>query len=273
MDQPYSKQKLIDQSSDFLTKIDLGKKHIEELIRANVRYKTRIEYLEQLVGSSDDQVDQRVEVIQEKIMDLEEQLINLNERYERVQRENVNFAEQFIRVEEQNNNLANLYIASYQLHSTLDFNETLQIVMEIVMNLVGAEEFALYLVDTDEQMLLRAASEGNNVAMKEEIAFGEGIIGTVLETKQGFYARDIIQQRLTHEPLAVIPLKIKNEVIAVISIYKLFAQKTGFSMIDHNLFDLLAGHAATAIFGSQLYTRSVRKKTTLKTFLDLIKSS
>jgi len=57
----------------------------------------------------------------------------------------------------------------------------------------------------------------------------------------------------------------------VISIYSLFVQKDTFSNIDYELFSLLAGHAATAIFSSRLYTQSERKLTTIQSFLDLLK--
>lgn len=73
------------------------------------------------------------------------------------------------------------------------------------------------------------------------------------------------------EPIVCIPLKIKEHVIGVLSIYKLFTQKTGFSNVDYELFNLLAGHAATAISSSRLYTQSERKLTTIQSFLDLLK--
>jgi hypothetical protein len=41
--------------------------------------------------------------------------------------------------------------------------------------------------------------------------------------------------------------------------------------VDYELFNLLAGHAATAIFSSKLYTQSERKLTTIQSFLDLLK--
>ena len=47
----------------------------------------------------------------------------------------------YVEIEEENNNLANLYVASYQLHSTLDSSEVLKVVLEIVINLIGAEIF------------------------------------------------------------------------------------------------------------------------------------
>jgi hypothetical protein len=74
------------------------------------------------------------------------------------------------------------------------------------------------------------------------------------------------------EPLAVIPLKIKDSVIGVISINKLLFQKTAFTTMDYELFTLLAGHAATAIFSAKLYSASARKLTTLQGFLDMLKT-
>jgi GAF domain-containing protein len=73
-----------------------------------------------------------------------------------------------------------------------------------------------------------------------------------------------------YHPLACIPLKIKEHVIGVISIYRLFVQKEGFTAVDYELFSLLAGHAATAIFSSRLYSQSERKLTTIQGFLDLL---
>ncbi|HEY6011405.1 MAG TPA: GAF domain-containing protein, partial [Nitrospirota bacterium] len=72
-------------------------------------------------------------------------------------------------------------------------------------------------------------------------------------------------------PLVVIPLKIKEHVIGVIVIYKLLVQKQTFSNVDYELFTMLAGHAATALFSSKLYSQSERKLTTIQSFLDLLK--
>ena len=74
------------------------------------------------------------------------------------------------------------------------------------------------------------------------------------------------------EPLAVIPLKIKDTVIGVITINKLLFQKTAFTTMDYELFTLLAGHAATALFSAKLYSASARKLTTLQGFLDMLKT-
>jgi GAF domain-containing protein len=66
-------------------------------------------------------------------------------------------------------------------------------------------------------------------------------------------------------------VKIQDRLIGVISIYRLLRQKDGFTSIDFKLFDLLAGHAATALYSSRLYALSERKLKTVRSFLDLLK--
>jgi hypothetical protein len=42
--------------------------------------------------------------------------------------------------------------------------------------------------------------------------------------------------------------------------------------MDYELFTLLAGHAATALFSAKLYSTSERKLNTLQGFLDMLKT-
>ena len=105
------------------------------------------------------------------------------------------------------------------------------------------------------------------------IKIGEGIVGKVTKEGESYFAEDlsVMHEFNPFEPIVCIPLKIKEHVIGVISVYKLLTQKTGFSDVDYELFNLLAGHAATAIFSSRLYTQSERKLSTIQGFLDLLK--
>ena len=74
-----------------------------------------------------------------------------------------------------------------------------------------------------------------------------------------------------HECLAQ-SLHVEDRSIGAIVIYALLQQKDGFSALDYELFTLLAGHAATAIFASQLYSQSERKLNTIQGFIDLLTS-
>jgi hypothetical protein len=117
------------------------------------------------------------------------------------------------------------------------------------------------------------SSEGQE-AGATVIAIGEGPIGKAAKTGESFFADRVAFTDATpfDDPIAVIPLKIKDSVIGVISINKLLEQKRAFTTMDHELFTLLAGHAATAIFSAKLYSASARKLTTLQGFLDMLKT-
>jgi transcriptional regulator with GAF, ATPase, and Fis domain len=205
---------------------------------------------------------------------LEDELNSILDRYKITEEENKDFATKYVDVEAENNMLANLYVASYQLHSTLDFKEVLRIVLEIIINLIGAEKFAIFLMDEKTNELLPVASEGMSSIELPKVKTGSGVIGGVAREGESYFMDqlpDISAAIDPAKPMVCIPLKIKEHVIGVISIYTLFTQKTSFSNIDYELFNLLAGHAATAIFSSRLYTQSERKLTTIQSFLDLLK--
>ena len=195
-------------------------------------------------------------------------------RYRKVEDENKEFADRYIEIEEQNNNLANLYVASYQLHSTLDYQEVVRIVQEIVINLIGAEAFHLLMVGEKTGQLELETSEGQAGAPDDRWPWARASSARPRRPARTSSRRTwpAASPRPSREPLAVIPLKIKDSVIGVISINKLLVQKTQFTTMDYELFTLLAGHAATAIFAAKLYSTSARKLTTLQGFLDMIKT-
>jgi GAF domain len=100
---------------------------------------------------------------------------------------------------------------------------------------------------------------------------GSGIVGSVAKTGDNFFVEDMDSySRDFLNPMVCIPLKIKEHVIGVIVIYKLLIQKKYFAPVDYELFTLLAGHAATAIFSSKLYSESERKLSTIQGFIQLL---
>jgi len=259
------------KADEFLQMFKKGEEFTKEILKENEKLRYKIVELEGLVEKSGDNA--RTRLYEDRIKLLEDELDSLKEKFKEVAEENEDFASKYLEVEEENNNLANLYVASYQLHSTLDFSEVLRIVLEIVINLIGAEKFSIILIDDKTNELVPVAVEGMSMAEAPKVKIGEGIIGKVAREGESFFAEDLSRAReySPFEPIVCIPLKIKEHVIGVLSIYTLFTQKEGFSNVDYELFNLLAGHAATAIFSSRLYTQSERKLTTIQSFLDLLK--
>ena len=253
-----------------------AKEFTEELLKENERLRFKVARLESAGGPAAAPAgtpDERVKELSLRVRQLEERLAEMEARYRKVEEENKEFADRYIEIEEQNNNLANLYVASYQLHSTLDYKEVVRIVQEIVINLIGAEAFHILIVSEKTGQLEVEASEGQDAPVRS-VAVGVGLIGTAAKTGENYFAAKVAHKEPTpfDQPIAVIPLKIKDSVIGLISINKLLVQKTAFTTMDYELFTLLAGHAATAIFSAKLYSTSERKLTTLQGFLDMLKT-
>lgn len=261
-----------ERAEKFLELFNKGKEFTEELLRENQRLRYRVAALETEHGEATTEEIQRLRA---EIQQLNDENRRIQQRFREVEEENKDFANRYIEVEEQNNNLANLYVASYQLHSTLDFKEVIQIVQEIVINLIGAEAFAILLLDEKTNDLRAIACEGEDVVPGIEnlsARLGDGILGGVAKTGESYYINHDVEggQVTLEKPLAAVPLKIKEHVIGLIAIYKLLQQKDSFSAVDYELFSLLAAHAATAIFSSKLYSQSERKLNTIQSFLDLL---
>lgn len=266
---------VLNRADEFLQLFKKGAEFTQELLRENERLRFTIVQLQEAVPKSaqpevpGDETTQLLRQIEE----LEREKAEIMERIRQVEAENQDFASRYVEIEAENNNLANLYIASYQLHSTLDFREVLQIIVEIIINLIGAEEFAVMLLDEKVYELRAVASEGVTCEELPVVRIGDGIIGEQARTGENYFVKNVAAyHREFLNPMVCIPLKIKERVIGVIVIYALLVQKKEFDPVDYELFTLLAGHAATAIFSAKLYSESERKLSTIQSFIGLLSS-
>jgi nitrate/nitrite-specific signal transduction histidine kinase len=268
------KKNILKRGQEFLQLHQRVESFTQELLKENERLRFKAAGLEQENESlKNSQSSPPSEELVQKLKSLEEEKEALVRRYQQVEEENVDFAKRYLEIEEENNNLANLYVASFQLHSTLDFREVVQIVMEIVINLVGAEKFSLMLLDENKDELNAVSSEGVPREQVPHVKLGEGVIGeTIKDGSSPYIAEGKDQEEITMtDPLVIIPMKIKDQTIGGIVVYSILEQKESFSPLDFELFNLLAGHAATALFASKLYSESERKLSTIQGFLELLK--
>jgi nitrate/nitrite-specific signal transduction histidine kinase len=267
----------LEKGEEFIEMFRKGQEFTQDLLKENERLRFQVVHLEETVkkkleAPDSGQQDSMSEDTTEKLAQYEVRLAELEARLSEIEAENVDFVQRYIDVEEQNNNLANLYVASYQLHSTLDYEEVLQIILEIIINLIGGEIFAIYLLDEKAKTLNPEACEGLSISEIPQVPLGEGIIGQTVVANESYFndnpSEDL--KELFADPLVCIPLTIKDDVIGTIALFRLLQQKITFAPVDFELFTLLAGHAATAIFSSRLFTESKRKLSTYQGFLDLL---
>lgn len=262
-----------DTGEDFFYNLKKAVEHAKNLINENTKLKLELKKLqEELASKKNEFLESSHNECLKKINELEEKISFFNKRVSELEDENKTFAQKYVELESENNNLANLYVASFQLHSTLNFKEVVQIIMEIVINLIGAEVFVLYLLDEKTNELSPIATEGIELEKTNNIKLGKGVVGRSAKTGENYFSEIIpIYDDFNEDaPIACIPLKIKEHTIGVIAIYKLLMQKEQFTELDYELFTLLAGHAATAIFSSKLYTESERKLSTIQGFIELL---
>jgi nitrate/nitrite-specific signal transduction histidine kinase len=263
---------LFERGDEFLGIFKRGAEFTKELLRENERLRrvlAAVEDQQQTAARNPEDWSKLRHELLNRIASLEEENRNFRERLVDVEEENRRFADRYVEIEEENNNLANLYVASYQLHSTLDIDEVLKIVIEIVINLIGAEVFAVYLLDSRGEDLQVVAVEGVEPSQIPSGRLGSGVIGKAV-TSTETTCWDTPHSDDYTRPIVCIPLQIEKRPIGAIAVFSLLQQKEGFSSLDHELFNVLGGHAATAIFAARLYSQSERKLNTIQGFLDLL---
>ncbi|MDD5308165.1 MAG: GAF domain-containing protein [Deltaproteobacteria bacterium] len=164
--------------------------------------------------------------------------------------------DKYAEVEKELDAMANLYVASYQLHATLEPQEVLGVIEQLLAQLVGTKSFAIYLrrEDAGALFLVPVHAYHCDTAAGTRTAWGEGPIGEAAETQVQYVADP--RRKLNGAPLACIPMVLGRTTVGVIAIFELFEQKTEFVRIDFELFKLLALHAASAIVGAGLFTRA-----------------
>src|SRR5262245_10389065 len=111
-------------------------------------------------------------------------------------------------VEEQNNNLAVLYAASYGLHGTVRRAEVLQAIQDVVTNLIGSEQHAIFRVRRG--VLEHMASVGLDASALSAVRLDRGALATVVAGGELWIAADGVV-----DPTGVtvcIPLKVAGRV-------------------------------------------------------------
>jgi hypothetical protein len=180
------------------------------------------------------------------------ELDRLRARFDEIAVENQRFALQYQSIEEQSSNLANLYVASYQLHSSVERDTVLNAIQEIVINLIGSEQLAIYECNEDAEFEL-AASFGLESSQLLKVVGGEYAAEKIGEGH-------IFDEPSHRQPLtACITLQIEKRVVGAILVFRLLEHKAALQQVDYELFDLLGVHASVALYCASLHARPAVK--------------
>jgi uncharacterized coiled-coil protein SlyX len=199
----------------------------------------------------------------------EERIGELERRLATAESDVKELASRLVDSEHQGGRLMNLYVATYQLHATLDPAEVQATIAEIAINLLGADQFVL--------LLRRDEGEGY------EIALLEGMYDAVLPLYDGdnYKGGDpMVDQTLRDgvlrlgptaesQALAAVPLRVQNDIVGALVVLKLLDHKPILRSEDRDLLDLLSAHAASAMFAARLFATKDRKLRTLESLVKL----
>src|SRR5215510_7618727 len=112
-------------------------------------------------------------------------------------------------------NLASLYVAVTSVHGALDRPSVLTSVQEIVTNLIGSEELAIFETDAAHGRLTLLASTGIEPGPYQEVYIGDGAIGRAAATGERLVRQE--GGSLTEDGdaalTACIPLKVAGRVV------------------------------------------------------------
>ena len=159
---------------------------------------------------------------------------------------------------------------SERINSTLDLDELMARIAEIVKRAIDYEVFAILLLNEKTQELHIRFSIGHpdELVRNLRIKVGEGIVGRAAQTRRSILVNDVLKDPSYIQSLSpirselAVPLITKNRLIGVID---LEAPWPDFFNDSHvNLLELLASRMAMALDNARLYRRSVRQARTLQ---------
>jgi nitrate/nitrite-specific signal transduction histidine kinase len=271
-----SGSELLEQRESFIqTFFKKGAELTEELLREDARLRARLRDLEaenavlRAQVASDDAIRDLLATIEK----LEKEKKDLLSRVHDAQASGAQFASRFHEIEEENAKLASLYVASHQLHSTLDVRAIVRQLKELLAQFVGARAFAVYLLDEAKRELVPIASEGAMGSDVKRIAHagtGEAHIAwRVVDSGHSEWVEGDATTGTPQNPAAAVPLLLHGRAVGAIVVFATFEQKREFVEVDFELFKLLGAHAASALVASRLFHEHGAKIGPVEAFLDL----
>jgi GAF domain-containing protein len=195
----------------------------------------------------------------------------LEHQLEAAMRDQEELTDQLVDAENLAGKLMSLYVATYQLHVSLDPVEVQNAIAEIAKDLLGASSFALLIKDEGDGGCEVALSQGMRDGSRfqgEHYLGGDAMVDATLA--DGVLR---LEQQGESEALAAVPLRVEEAIVGALVILRLLDHKATPLSEDRDILDLLAAHAASALFAARVYSKTDRKLRTLQSLVNLIRGT
>jgi hypothetical protein len=181
----------------------------------------------------------------EAVAHAQEERERLRLRLAEIEAENRRMCDEYVAVQEKSTDLAQRYVALERIHGGLTRAETLSAVQEIVINVVGSEELAIFERRGDRLALVQ--SFGIDPEPWRELPLDRGAIGGAARGATWVAGRDAPRGPGDEHLSACIPLRVGDRVAGVVAIFRLLGHKPVLGEGDRAVFDLLSSHAGVAL--------------------------
>lgn len=169
----------------------------------------------------------------------------LRSRLQELERENQRIYDESVAMADHAAQLANLYVALARLLGGVEHEGVLDALEEIVISMIGSEEFAILEREPAGPALRLVRGHGAAAGELGALTLGEGVIGGLAAAGEPFLAGAGHQD----QPglVACVPLRVGREVTGAIVIFDLLAHKPQLGPADAELLQVLSTHAANAL--------------------------
>jgi hypothetical protein len=161
-----------------------------------------------------------------------------------------------IRTEQQASQLANLYVATYQLHASLNAADVRAAIADIAVNLLGAEQFVILVRDDAGRLIPSIDASVSVEAPLVSAAYsgGDSLIDAALA--------DLVPQfgpLPGSDAVVAVPFVAQGETLGVLVVRAFLRHKPGLTPSDRELVDLMGAHAASALLAARAFHVTQRK--------------
>jgi GAF domain-containing protein len=144
--------------------------------------------------------------------------------------------------------------ARKRLVESVDEDDAIEGLREIVANLLGCEEIGLFKVDRATATFQVCWSFGIDLENYDlSLALGESGLHRVMRGECHISLAG--RERSCAVAQAFVPIRVENRTIAILAMLRLLPQKVAFDAADMELFKLLSDEAANPLFGLSCHSQ------------------
>jgi hypothetical protein len=146
-------------------------------------------------------------------------------------------------LEESKAHLTRMAVASAQLHESADEGETLCNLLDLLVNLIGTEEMAIWRLSADGRALELRASQGIDAQRWNRIPVDEGPLGKAVSSGE-----IVVEAEPGKDgPSVGVPLLVGRRPVGVAAVFRLLPHRSTLGPQDADVFRMISQQAGFAL--------------------------